>query len=54
MASAAFAPFLLFGDRAAWYSERWRQVIAIFALIGLLLVIRHRETSTSWCREKSN
>ena len=42
MASAAFAPlFYLFGDRAAWYSER-SVLMAIF-MIGLLLVIRHRE-----------
>ena len=42
MASAAFAPlFYLFGDRAAWYTER-SVLMAIF-MIGLLLVIRHRE-----------
>ena len=42
MASAAFAPlFYLFGDRAAWYSER-SILMAIF-MIGMLLVIRHRE-----------
>ena len=42
MASAAFAPlFYLFGDRAAWYSER-SVLMAIF-MIGLLLVIRHGE-----------
>lgn len=42
MASAAFAPlFYLLGDRAAWYSER-SVLMAIF-MIGLLLVIRHRE-----------
>ena len=42
MASAAFAPlFYLFGDRVAWYSER-SVLMAIF-MIGLLLVIRHRE-----------
>ena len=42
MASAAFAPlFYLLGDRAAWHSER-SVLMAIF-MIGLLLVIRHRE-----------
>ena len=42
MASAAFAPlFYLLGDRAAWYTER-SVLMAIF-MIGLLLVIRHRE-----------
>lgn len=42
MASAAFAPlFYLFGDRNAWYAER-SLLLAIF-MIGLLLVIRHRE-----------
>lgn len=42
MASAAFAPlFYLLGDRGPWYTER-SAVVAIF-MIGLLLVIRHRE-----------
>lgn len=42
MASAAFAPlFYLLGDRGPWYSER-SVLLAIF-MIGLLLVIRHRE-----------
>ena len=42
MASATFAPlFYLFGDRSAWYTER-SVLLAIF-MIGLLLVIRHRE-----------
>ena len=42
MASAAFAPlFYLFGDRAAWYAER-SVLMAVF-MMGLLLVIRHRE-----------
>ncbi len=42
MASAAFAPlFYLFGDRSVWYTER-SVLLAIF-MIGLLLVIRHRE-----------
>ena len=42
MASAAFAPlFYLLGDRVAWHSER-SVLMAIF-MIGLLLVIRHRE-----------
>ncbi len=42
MVSAAFAPvFYLFGDRAAWYTER-SVLLAIF-MIGLLLVFRHRE-----------
>jgi len=42
MASAAFAPvFYLLGDRGPWYAER-SVLLAIF-MIGLLLVIRHRE-----------
>jgi len=42
MASAAFAPlFYLLGDRGPWYMER-SVLMAIF-MIGLLLVIRHRE-----------
>ena len=42
MASAAFAPlFYLMGDRVAWYTER-SILLAIF-MMGLLLVIRHRE-----------
>lgn len=42
MASAAFAPlFYLLGDRSAWYLER-SVLVAIF-MIGLLLVVRHRE-----------
>ena len=42
MASAAFAPlFYLLGNRGPWYTER-TILIAIF-MIGLLLVIRHRE-----------
>ena len=42
MASAAFAPlFYLLGNRGPWYMER-SVLIAIF-MIGLLLVIRHRE-----------
>ena len=42
MASAAFAPlFYLLGDRGPWYAER-SVLLAIF-MMGLLLVIRHRE-----------
>ena len=42
MASAAFAPlFYLLGDRGPWYTER-SALMAIF-MIGLLLVIRHRD-----------
>ena len=42
MASAAFAPlFYLMGDRVTWYTER-SILLAIF-MMGLLLVIRHRE-----------
>ena len=42
MASAAFAPlFYLLGNRGPWYTER-TILIAIF-MIGLLLIIRHRE-----------
>ena len=42
MVSAAFAPlFYLLGNRGPWYTER-TILIAIF-MIGLLLVIRHRE-----------
>ena len=42
MASAAFAPlFYLLGDRVTWYTER-SILLAIF-MMGLLLVIRHRE-----------
>ena len=42
MASAAFAPlFYLLGDRGPWYTER-SVLLAIF-MMGLLLVIRHRE-----------
>ena len=42
MVSAAFAPvFYLMGDRAAWYAER-SILLAIF-MIGLLLVIRHKD-----------
>ena len=42
MASAAFAPlFYLLGNRGPWYMER-SVLMAIF-MIGLLLVIRHRE-----------
>ena len=42
MISAAFAPiFYLMGDRAAWYAER-SILLAIF-MIGLLLVIRHKD-----------
>ena len=42
MASAAFAPiFYLMGDRVAWYAER-SVLLAIF-MIGLLLVIRHKD-----------
>ena len=42
MASAAFAPlFYLLGNRGPWYMER-SILVAIF-MIGLLLVIRHRE-----------
>ncbi len=42
MASAAFAPlFYLLGDRGPWYAER-SVLLAVF-MIGLLLVIRHRE-----------
>ena len=42
MASAAFAPlFYLLGDRGPWYAER-SVLLAIF-MIGLLLVLRHRE-----------
>jgi len=42
IASATLAPlFYLFGDRAAWYAER--SVLVVIFMIGLLLVIRHRE-----------
>ena len=42
MASAAFAPlFYLLGDRGPWYMER-SVLMAVF-MMGLLLVIRHRE-----------
>lgn len=42
IASAAFAPlFYLLGNRGPWYMER-SVLMAIF-MIGLLLVIRHRE-----------
>ena len=42
IASAAFAPlFYLLGDRVTWYTER-SILLAIF-MMGLLLVIRHRE-----------
>lgn len=42
MASAAFAPiFYLMGDRVVWYAER-SVLLAIF-MIGLLLVVRHRD-----------
>ena len=42
MASAVFAPlFYLLGNRGPWYMER-SILVAIF-MIGLLLVIRHRE-----------
>ena len=42
MASAAFAPlFYLLGNRGPWYMER-SILVAIF-MIGLLLVIRHRD-----------
>ena len=42
MVSAAFAPvFYLMGDRAAWYAER-SILLAVF-MIGLLLVIRHKD-----------
>ena len=42
LASAAFAPvFYLLGDRVVWYSEK-SILLAIF-MMGLLLVIRHRE-----------
>ena len=42
MASAAFAPlFYLMGDRVTWYTER-SILLAIF-MMGMLLVIRHRE-----------
>ena len=42
MASAAFTPlFYLLGNRGPWYMER-SILVAIF-MIGLLLVIRHRE-----------
>lgn len=42
IASATFAPlFYLFGDRAAWYAER--SVLVVIFMIGLLLVVRHRE-----------
>ena len=42
MASAAFAPlFYLLGNRGPWYTER-SVLMAIF-MMGLLLVIRHRE-----------
>lgn len=42
IASATFAPlFYFFGDRAAWYAER--SVLMVIFMIGLLLVIRHRE-----------
>ena len=42
MASAAFAPlFYLLGNRGPWYMER-SILMAIF-MIGLLLVIRHKE-----------
>jgi acyl phosphate:glycerol-3-phosphate acyltransferase len=42
IASAAFAPlFYLLGDRGPWYVDR-SVLLAIF-MIGLLLVIRHRE-----------
>ena len=42
MASAALAPiFYLLGDRGPWYAER-SVLLAIF-MIGLLLVIRHKD-----------
>ena len=42
MASAAFAPlFYLLGDRGPWYTER--SVLLSIFMIGMLLVIRHRE-----------
>lgn len=42
MASAAFAPlFYLLGDRGPWYTER-SVLVAIF-MIGVLLVLRHRD-----------
>jgi acyl phosphate:glycerol-3-phosphate acyltransferase len=42
MASAAFAPlFYLLGDRVTWYAER--SILLSIFMMGLLLVIRHRE-----------
>jgi len=42
MASAAFAPlFYLLGNRGPWYMER--SILMSIFIIGLLLVIRHRE-----------
>ena len=42
MASAAFAPlFYLLGNRGPWYMER--SILVAIYMIGLLLVIRHRE-----------
>ena len=42
MVSAALAPlYYLLGDRGPWYAER--SVLLSIFMIGLLLVIRHRE-----------
>ena len=42
IASAAFAPlFYLFGDKAAWYTER--SILLAIVVISLLLVVRHRD-----------
>ena len=52
MASAAFAPlFYLMGDRVTWYTER-SILLAIF-MMGLLLVIRHRENINKLMLAKS-
>jgi acyl phosphate:glycerol-3-phosphate acyltransferase len=42
LAAAVFSPlYYLFGDRAAWYVDKW--ILVMLVLISALLIYRHRE-----------
>jgi acyl phosphate:glycerol-3-phosphate acyltransferase len=42
LAAAVFSPlYYLFGDRAAWYVDKW--ILAMLVVISALLIYRHRE-----------
>jgi acyl phosphate:glycerol-3-phosphate acyltransferase len=45
LAAAMFSPlYYLFGDRAAWYVDKW--ILVVLVVISALLIYRHRENIT--------